>query len=53
MKVKTIEIEGVEFYTFEASYFENETVAEASGYYWNDEIGLWTKEIIDNTTTVF
>lgn len=50
---KILEIEGKEFYTFAPDYFENEAVAETSSYYWNDELGLWIKEIVNNETTVF
>lgn len=52
-EVKVIDIEGTEYYTVEASYFKNDAEAEQSGYYWDDEIGKWSKEIVDNTTTAF
>ena len=51
--VKVVEIEGKEFYTIEAAYYENEMAAEIEGYYWNDAIDKWTKEILDDTTTIF
>lgn len=51
--VKTIEIDGQEFYAIDADYFADEAAAERDGFYWDDEAGYWTKRIIDNTTTIF
>ena len=51
--VKTLKIGKKEYYVFEADHFENEAAAEKNGYYWNDDISKWTKEIINSTTTIF
>lgn len=51
--MEIVEIEGKEYYTFPADYFEDEATAEKEGYYWDDEINRWTKEITDDTTTIF
>ncbi|WP_332651629.1 hypothetical protein [Lysinibacillus sp. 54212] len=48
-----IGIEGVEYYTFPADYYENEAAASKDGYYWDDEVDRWTKRIVDETTTIF
>lgn len=53
MNYTIITINGTEFYTFEAEYFENEGAAEVSGYYWDDEVEKWTKEIVNEQTTAF
>lgn len=51
--MEILEIEEVEYYTFPADYFKDEQAAEKDGYYWDDEVDRWTKEIVDATTTIF
>lgn len=51
--MEIITIDGVEYYTFPADYYEDEQAAEKDGYYWDDELDRWTKEIVDDTTTIF
>ena len=51
--VEITEIDGKEFYILKASYFKNEREAELNGYYWDDEIDMYTKEITNNNTTAF
>lgn len=52
-KETIIKVEDIEYYTFPGDYFESELQAERNGYFWDDDLERWIKEITDHSTTVF